>query len=173
MTHDRPATEDTLRRRPMLARSAKDAGGLLRGVIRADRAQSRESNSSAASAPSPLDAVLAFVQASNPAPPGSRYHGIATATARLDDGRVITHLRRRILPQPPAETIAALRVSDGDRPDLIAARLFGDGAQWWRLCDLSGTMDAGELVAARGDGTPTIVRLDASSTGRHEGVSHG
>lgn len=156
----------------MISRDLKHSKDSRHSTDPKDRRGGSDRSASDAPAPSPLDAVLAFVQASNPAPPGSRYHGIATATARLEDGRVVTHLRRRILPQPPTETIAALRGADGDRPDLIAARLFGDGAQWWRLCDLNGVMDAGELVAARGDGTTTVVRLDASSAGRHEGVRH-
>jgi hypothetical protein len=79
-------------------------------------------------------------------PPTSRYHGLETATAELPDGRVVTYLRRRFVPQP--ERFALLgehTVAQGDRLDNLAAQYLDDPEQFWRLCDANNAMHPAEL----------------------------
>ncbi|HEV2777786.1 MAG TPA: LysM domain-containing protein [Actinophytocola sp.] len=77
----------------------------------------------------------------------SRYHGIPTATHTLPDGRRVTYVRRRLLPQP--EQLAQLAehvVAPGERLDHIAGRHFGDAEQAWRIADANRAMDPEELA---------------------------
>jgi hypothetical protein len=97
------------------------------------------------------DALQAFLQATSieaPAfPPGSRYHGLATDTWTLPDGRPVAFVRSRVVPQP--ERFVTLRlhaVAEGDRLDNLAALYLGDPQQYWRLCDANGAMRPDELI---------------------------
>ena len=79
-------------------------------------------------------------------PPTSRYHGVETATLE-QDGRPIVYLRRRFV--PPPDRFALLRehvVTEGERPDTLAARYLGDAEQSWRLCDANAVMRPSELT---------------------------
>lgn len=79
-------------------------------------------------------------------PPTSRYHGVETATLE-QGGRTIVYLRRRFVPQP--DRFALLRehvVTEGDRPDTLAAHYLGDAEQSWRLCDANAVMRPAELT---------------------------
>jgi hypothetical protein len=79
-------------------------------------------------------------------PAASRYHGIETATLERQ-GRTIVYLRRRFV--PPPERFALLQehvVTEGERPDTLAARYLGDAEQSWRLCDANGVMRPVELT---------------------------
>lgn len=83
-------------------------------------------------------------------PPTSRYHGIATATLE-QDARPIAYLRRRFV--PPPERFALLqehRVTEGERPDQLAAQYLGDPEQSWRLCDANAVMHPAELTETVG-----------------------
>ena len=89
-------------------------------------------------------------------PPTSRYHGIPIATLARDDGTVVPYLRRRFL--PPMERFVLLhehRVSEGERPDHVAARELGDPEVFWRLCDANGSMHPDELTDSVGE----VVRI--------------
>ncbi|MGH8081520.1 MAG: LysM domain-containing protein [Lysobacter sp.] len=89
-------------------------------------------------------------------PPNSRYYGVAVARLTLPDGTVVPYLRRRFL--PPTEGFVTLlehRVSEGERPDHIAARELGDAEAFWRLCDANGSMHPDELTDRIGE----IVRI--------------
>lgn len=80
-------------------------------------------------------------------PPTSRYYDIGTAKLTMPDGRVVVHLRRRLV--PPPERFALLQehtVKQGDRLDNITARYLGDPEQFWRLCDANGVIRPGELT---------------------------
>ena len=62
-------------------------------------------------------------------------------------------LRRRFCPR--AERFALLyevRVVEGDRRDLLAARHLGDAELWWRLADANGVVDPRELDRHRSAG---------------------
>jgi hypothetical protein len=84
-------------------------------------------------------------------PINSRYHGVETAQLPAPDGRTVTYLRRRFVPQP--ERFALLHehvVVQGDRLDNIAARYLGDPEQFWRICDANRAMRPEELTETPG-----------------------
>ncbi len=68
--------------------------------------------------------------------PNSRYLGIATGTLVSANGRSITYIRRRFLPQP--QQLAQVQqhtVTEGERLDVIAAQYLGDPELFWRIAD--------------------------------------
>jgi hypothetical protein len=80
-------------------------------------------------------------------PPTSRYYGVETTQMTLADGRQITCLRRRFVPQP--ERFADLQqhvVSQGDRLDNIAAAYLGDPESFWRIADANRAMQPEALT---------------------------
>lgn len=84
-------------------------------------------------------------------PPTSRYHGTATVQTTLADGRVVAHLRRRLVPAPERfATLVWHTVTQAERLDLIAARTLGDATQAWRLADANGVLRPEELTDAIG-----------------------
>lgn len=77
----------------------------------------------------------------------SRYQGIPTAVLELPDGRTVTYVRRRFLPQP--EELAQIgehEVRPGERLDHIAHMEFGDAEQFWILADANRAMEPHELI---------------------------
>jgi hypothetical protein len=81
----------------------------------------------------------------------SRYTGIATGTFTGADGRPVTYIRRRIIPQP--QQLAQVQqhtVTQGERLDVIAAQYLGDPELFWRICDGNGAMRSDELTAEVG-----------------------
>lgn len=79
-------------------------------------------------------------------PPTSRYHPIETSTLE-QQGRTIVYLRRRFV--PPPDRFALLQehvITEGERPDTLAARYLGDAEQSWRLCDANAVMRPTELT---------------------------
>jgi hypothetical protein len=86
-----------------------------------------------------------------PLPSSSRYFAVDIAQGALPDGRQISWLRRRFIPQPDVfTTLAEHLVVQGERLDNIAARDIGDPEQFWRLCDANRAMHPDELTAALG-----------------------
>ena len=85
--------------------------------------------------------------------PGSRYQGLPTDQIRLPDGRVVTVVRRRVLPRGAGmEEIARVVVDQAEvgRADLLATRVLGDPEQYWRLCDANDVVHPDELTAQVG-----------------------
>jgi hypothetical protein len=81
----------------------------------------------------------------------SRYDSIETTTLVDADGRVTAYKRRRFLPPGGSlQTLAEIKVMQGDRPDLIAARTLGVPEQFWRVCDANSVMNPAELTAEIG-----------------------
>ncbi|MCM6776635.1 hypothetical protein NDR87_22875 [Nocardia sp. CDC159] len=81
----------------------------------------------------------------------SRYQGIPIAVQHTADGRAITYVRRRILPQPEdLAQIGSHTVRPARRSDHIAFAVFGDAEQWWRLADGNRADDPDELTARPG-----------------------
>ena len=83
----------------------------------------------------------------NPFPANSRYSGTPTASLETADGQVVAYLRRRFV--PPADRFALLHehtVTQGDRPDTLAAKLIGDPELFWQLCDSNTAMQPDELA---------------------------
>ena len=99
-----------------------------------------------------LDALLqSSAAAPQLFPPTSRYYGLATTALTTPDGRTLTYLTRRFVPQP--ERFALLKehvVAQDDRLDNLAARYLGDAEQYWRLCDANAAIRPDELTATIG-----------------------
>lgn len=87
----------------------------------------------------------------NPYPPGSRYHGIETATHTTPEGREVVHLRRRLVPDPD-RLVERTRheVHAGERPDHLAAAHHGDPLAWWLLADANVVTEPADLVEEPG-----------------------
>lgn len=69
-------------------------------------------------------------------PPNSRYHGLPARSRTLPDGRLVTHLVPRVLPDPDGMTLLAVHaVQPLDRCDTLAATFFGDPLLGWRIAD--------------------------------------
>lgn len=91
-----------------------------------------------------------------------RYDAIESTAAAVPDGhggeRSVRYLRRRPLPNPrAAHSIAAHRVAEGDRLDLIAHRYYGDATAWWRIAGATTVIDPDELTGPEARGSVVIV----------------
>ena len=85
--------------------------------------------------------------------PTSRYYKdrVSTTSLQTSDGRVITYLKRRFLPQgDEMQTLVEVTVTQGDRLDLITARTLGDPEQFWRVADANNAMNPFDLTAESG-----------------------
>jgi hypothetical protein len=81
----------------------------------------------------------------------SRYYRIETATLKTPEGRIVTYVRRRFLPQgPKIPLLVEVTVTDGDRLDLITGRTLGDPEQFWRVADANNALDPSELTEEPG-----------------------
>jgi hypothetical protein len=81
----------------------------------------------------------------------SRYSGIDPATMTSADGRTIVFLRRRFLPAPERfQLLQEHTVTQGERPDNIAAKYLGDPELFWRIADANNAMRPEELVETIG-----------------------
>lgn len=76
--------------------------------------------------------------------PTSRYAQVPVAVFTDRDGRARPYVLLRPIP-PPAPTRQRHEMSDAERLDHVAARAFGDPAQFWRICDASGELRPGDL----------------------------
>ena len=95
----------------------------------------------------PTDAIAPTSQY----PRTSRYYSAAVNTFTAPDGTQIPYIARRLLPDPASlSAIAQYTVVAGDRPDLIAFRLLGEGGQWWQIADANPVLDPRELTAVPG-----------------------
>ncbi|MGI9182855.1 MAG: LysM domain-containing protein [Longimicrobiaceae bacterium] len=95
----------------------------------------------------PLEALLLVGAAASRFPPNSRYHGVATATITLPDGRQVAYLRRRFVPPPEALALLyTVRVAEGDRLDNLAATHLGDPELFWRIGDANAALRPDELT---------------------------
>ena len=86
-------------------------------------------------------------------PPDSRYSRSATLDYATPDGRTITYLARRFVPQPGApnfSTVAQHTVKQGDRLDLLAAKYLADPLLFWLVCDANGAVRPDALVETPG-----------------------
>ena len=81
----------------------------------------------------------------------SRYYGVGIAVLVLPGGEEIQYLKRRFLQDPDRETVLSIHtVSEGERPDIIAAKYLGDPELFWRVCDANATMSPDELTRTPG-----------------------
>ena len=68
-----------------------------------------------------------------------------------DDGRALVYLRRRFI--PPPERFALLLehvVTEGERPDTVAAKYLSDAEAFWRIADANAVMRPEELTDTPG-----------------------
>jgi hypothetical protein len=87
----------------------------------------------------------------NPYPPTSRYLGIEIAEIESQSGKTIAYLRRRFVPAPERFSLLVEHtVTQGERPDTIAAEHLGDPEQFWRVCDANRVLRPEELTAEVG-----------------------
>jgi hypothetical protein len=81
----------------------------------------------------------------------SRYHEIETVTMTMEDGREVTYVKRRFLPQgDEMPLLVETTVQQGERLDQITARTLGAPEQFWRVCDANNAMNPLELVDEAG-----------------------
>jgi hypothetical protein len=81
----------------------------------------------------------------------SRYYGLPIATIEGPDGRTISYVRRRFLPQGEAlPLLAETTVAQNERIDVVAYRTLGDPLAYWRVCDANDATDPNELTAEPG-----------------------
>lgn len=82
-------------------------------------------------------------------PPDSRYARTDNTTKTLADGRTVTYLRRRFIPDTTdLPTQAFHDMSAVDRLDNLAATYYGDSQLWWRVADANAVSDPDELLVA-------------------------
>jgi hypothetical protein len=100
----------------------------------------------------PLAALLQPLGlASSAFPPDSRYAGVPTAKFATPDGRTVSYVTRRVLPQPSElVTLQHVAIHEGERLDRLAARHLGDPLAFWRICDANGAMQPDDLTARPG-----------------------
>lgn len=84
-------------------------------------------------------------------PPTSRYYGIETSTRTDSAGRVQVYIRRRFLPDPSRfALLVEHQVTEGERPDHVAAKYMDNAEAWWRFADANGVMRPEELTDTPG-----------------------
>jgi hypothetical protein len=94
--------------------------------------------------PDPLQELLAAgAVPTTTFPPTSRYAGVGVDAFDPGNGLPpVPFLRRRFCPHPEAFALLyEIRVAEGDRRDVLAARHIGDAELWWRLADGNGAVD--------------------------------
>ncbi|MFC8681521.1 LysM domain-containing protein [Microbacterium ureisolvens] len=90
----------------------------------------------------------------------SRYHGLEVATLDLPDGRTVSYVRRRFLPQGASlPLLAEVTVAQGERIDLVAHRTLGDPLAYWRICDANDAMDPQALARDAGERPARLLRV--------------
>jgi hypothetical protein len=78
--------------------------------------------------------------------PESRYYGAVPLVYVTPDGRSISYVPRRFIPQPDRyATIQLYSVPQGARVDVIAAQFLGDPLLYWRLCDANAAVRPDDL----------------------------
>ena len=81
----------------------------------------------------------------------SRYYSIPNARYVNSTGQTIIYKRRRFLPQGQNfPLLSIIKVTDGDRLDLIAAKTLGNPQLFWRVADANNAMNPIELTEQPG-----------------------
>jgi len=99
----------------------------------------------------------------------SRYSGVPFAILVDADGREVAYVTRRFVPPPSVDPMDPVHtVTDGERPDHLAAQHLGDPERYWQLCDHNLTRQPWELTAQAG----ALVRLPGGgSAGNLDGFA--
>jgi hypothetical protein len=85
---------------------------------------------------------------STPFVPQSRYNGVPLGLLQLRPGDPgVVYVLRRFAPAPDTMMMAGRHlVVSMDRPDLLAAKYFGDPLLYWRIADANAVVDPNELI---------------------------
>jgi hypothetical protein len=116
--------------------------------------------------PDPLQSLLAAgAVPTTTFPPTSRYASTPVETFDPGDGRPpVPYLARRFCPAPASLALLyVVRIAEGDRRDVLAARHVGDAELWWRLADANRAIDPRELTDPVG--RPLRITLPQGVTG--------
>ncbi len=82
----------------------------------------------------------------NPFSATSRYYSVPTTTLALPDGRTVTYLQRRFVPDPANfSTLTSHTVTQGERLDRMTYSYLGDPLQFWRVADANGVLRPDDL----------------------------
>lgn len=85
--------------------------------------------------------------------PSSRYAALPAAAHTMPDGRTVTYVTRRLLPDAASlPVLARAAPGPGERLDLFAARTLGNPLLFWRICDANDASDPATLL----DGAPVL-----------------
>ena len=101
------------------------------------------------------DPVQALIDAgaipNTPFGPNSRYQGVPVGLYTEPGGRSVKYVLRRFAPRRNATPFVGLHVVQaGERPDGLAATLFGDPELYWVLADANVVIDPFELTDTPG-----------------------
>lgn len=78
--------------------------------------------------------------------PDGRYAKTAIRSRLGPDGKEVTYLARRFVPDPDNLTIAGIvQMEPGERLDLFSARVQGVATAWWRIADAHRLIDPAVL----------------------------
>ena len=88
------------------------------------------------------------VDASSPFEENSRYRNVQLASAQLPDGRQVSYVRRRFLPQPEEMATLSLHlVTSTDRLDQLSDAYYQDATRFWQICDSNRVLRPDDLIA--------------------------
>ena len=73
----------------------------------------------------------------------SRYYGLPTVAARDRNGRDVTAVKLRRLPETPGDDYA---VRSSDRVDIIANARYSVATRYWHVADANSELEAEELT---------------------------
>jgi len=81
----------------------------------------------------------------------SRYYNLKTLQFRRPDGRVVTYVARRVVPdRDGVAVLAEVSLADGQRLDTIAASALGAPELFWQICDANDTLNPFDLMSETG-----------------------
>ncbi|KUL42053.1 hypothetical protein ADL22_14220 [Streptomyces sp. NRRL F-4489] len=126
----------------------------------------------------PYESALDDVPGAHPYPRSSRYAGVEIGVygGGGGDGVEVRYAKRRLLPALPREgddDLVPHVVSEGERPDQLGQRYFGDPGQWWRIADANPVLDPWELTAEAGVEIAVPLRGGFGGGGGGGGISGG
>jgi nucleoid-associated protein YgaU len=79
---------------------------------------------------------------------GSRYATVGEVVSTDPEGRAIRYKRTRFIDDSPLQGTHV--VTDGDRLDRLAFRVYGDVSYWWVIADANDAMCPDDLVSEPG-----------------------
>jgi hypothetical protein len=84
-------------------------------------------------------------------PPNSRYHNVPLRKKTAPDGTDVTFVGRRIIPAMDRyRALDRYRTATDSRIDNVAAEVFGDPEQYWRICDANGEAEPATATTPAG-----------------------